>query len=281
MSGTGSGARVPGGVLGRDGIGIDKRLVLDNQRDLGGKRRNRSGADERSLLRVPHQVGSRLAGIDVEPGDAVRVVVVEHEASALLVGVVEGQIARPAAGVSREHVRNVTHADAFGIGLARAVRSGPLMHRAVADPRRDSAVQVKGRTVTGVAASVGTHACAHERAVDRQEEISTRGLGQEVRELHTDRLAALGDDRGPQVLWTGDRIHLQAFVEDGQAIRIGKRHPQATGYRAGSSGGRTGVQLDVPSDRGRGQVLVHLHGELDETDPVVVGRGTLPGDPGR
>ncbi len=105
------------------------------------------GAVDQVLLDlVGQQVTRGLARVDVEAGDAERVVVVEHEPGALLVGVEEGH--RPGARV--RHVGNVDHADTFGIRRGLSRRGDPLVGRAVADPGGDAAVQVQGGAVLGV-----------------------------------------------------------------------------------------------------------------------------------
>ena len=78
----------------------DEGLVLDDQRDLTAGTvpaatvidADRAPPLTSVLLdRVLQQVARGLAGVDVEAGDAVGVVVVEHQPGALLVGVVERQ----------------------------------------------------------------------------------------------------------------------------------------------------------------------------------------------
>ena len=106
--------------------------------------------DQLLFGRIGDQIARCLACVDVEAGDAPGVVMVEHQSRALLVGVVEGLAA---VGVGRTirhteaapgcHVRNIAHADTFGIGSPLTGRGDPLVRRAVADPWRDAAMQVQ------------------------------------------------------------------------------------------------------------------------------------------
>ncbi len=111
-------------------------LVLDDQRDLVG--RDRAAVDQRLFGGVRDQVAGCLARIDVQARNAPRMVVVEHQARALLVGVEEGQ----GAGTGIGHVRHITHADTLGVGCVVAGRRDPLVRRAVADPRVETAMQM-------------------------------------------------------------------------------------------------------------------------------------------
>jgi Vitamin K epoxide reductase family len=61
---------------------------LAPQRDRLGGAGDRAAVDQRLLGVVADQVAGSLTGVDVEAGDAPRVVVVEHQPRALLVGVV-------------------------------------------------------------------------------------------------------------------------------------------------------------------------------------------------
>ena len=239
--------RVPGGVLRRElgGVGHE-RLVLDDERDLlrrdragrDGQRADRPAVDERLLDRIVQQVAGGLARVHVQAGDAVRVVVIEHQPGALLVRVEEGERAR--AGI--RHVGDVVDADALGIRRVLAGRRRPLVRRAVADPRGRAAVQVERGAVLRVEAdAVGARAGAHRGRVDRQEQVAA-GAGRElVDELDADRAVLVRDDRRPEV-----------------ARRRQGRHAAA-------------VHLHVALELRRGQVAVKLLAVPHERDHVVVG----------
>ena len=269
-------APIPGGILDADVVGIDEGLVLDDERNpVAEVREEAAAADERLLGRVRQQVARGLAGVDVQARDAHRVVVIEHQPRALVVGVVEGlrtlRRVRPGVG----HVGHVVDADAVRVAQRFTSRRNPLVRRAVADPRRDAAVQVDRGAVLRVAArgdrlsgarlaqDVGLggepgrvgHAGAwprpDDRRVHREEEVARGARGQSVGELDADRPALLGDDQRPQVVELADR----------RVRRVG---------------------LPVPAQpRGR-QVAVHLLGVFAELDFVVVragvGRGVGNGD---
>ncbi len=83
---------VPGGILQRKlGSVRDEGAVLDDQRNLVGG--NGPIGNQRLLGRVGDQVACSLACVYVQAGDAPGVIVVEHQAGALLVGIVEGHAA--------------------------------------------------------------------------------------------------------------------------------------------------------------------------------------------
>ena len=212
-------------------------------------------ADQRLLHRVGEHVAGGLAGVHVEAGDAPRMVVVEHQPRALLVGVEERL--RPGARIG--HVGDVADADA--LRDTRVLSSGggdPLVRRAVADPRGDAAVQVQGGAVLGEAArpASGSHrtrgsaprpvtvpsirrhvhghavrverhhvrarARAHERGVDRQEQVPALARRQQVAEQDAHRPVLRGDDGRPEVV---------GVVDAGVARRSGCRHAPGRGSR--------------------------------------------------
>ncbi len=237
---------VPRRVLGEQlRVLRDEGLVLDDDRDLlgrngagrDGRGSDRAAGDELLLHRVAQQVTRGLTGVHVEPRDPVRVVVVEHQPRALLVGVEEGQ--RTGTGVG--HVRDVVHADALGVGGALAGRRGPLVRRAVADPRGRAAVQVQRGAVLLVRAdAVRSEACAHRCRVGRDEQVPARVDRQLVDELHSCRPVPRRKDGGAEI--------------------TGRRHCRARG-----------IELHVAAQlRGR-QVGVKLLCVLHERDDVVVG----------
>ena len=107
----------------------DERSVLDDQRDLVC----RDGATrEESLLRgIGDQVTGSFTGIHVQAGDAPGVVVVEQQAGALLVGVVERLAAVVIGFASQFHVGHVRHTDALRPVGHLARRRDPLVGGAV------------------------------------------------------------------------------------------------------------------------------------------------------
>ena len=150
---------------------------------VGGNRSRNAGVQESSFFsRIIEQVTGSFADIDVQTRNAVSMVVVEHQASALLVGPVERHGA--VAGVSRGphgqlrcratraisghgraalrnnhsadevHVRDVLRADALLEVGDLVCRNGPLMRRSVADPRSIAAVQVERGAVLGIGGAV-------------------------------------------------------------------------------------------------------------------------------
>ena len=104
-----------GVVPGRVGLGHlrrarHERLVLDDERGADAEAlEGAAGADQALLHGVGDQVAGCLAGVHVQPGDAPRMVVVEHQPGALLVGVEE----RLAPGAGIRHVGHVADADAL------------------------------------------------------------------------------------------------------------------------------------------------------------------------
>ena len=145
---------VPGGVLQLElGVVRGERAVLHDQRQGVVGARESTAVDQLLLGVVGDGVASGLTGVHVEPGDAPRVIVVEHQPRALLVAVVERRAAVVVgcadlrAAVRVGHVGDVLDADALRpVGLLPGGRD-PLVRGAVADPRRDPAVQVQRRTV--------------------------------------------------------------------------------------------------------------------------------------
>ncbi len=299
------------GLPGRVDLGHRRRvrhegLVLDDQRITESEARKRTGrADEALLHRIGDQVAGGLARVHVEARDAPGVIVVEHQARALLVGVEERL--RTVARVG--HVRHVAHAHALGVGRALARGGDPLVRRAVADPRGDATVEVQGGPVLREAGGrlrrpsaqgvanlvqhgrgvrrhvhrravrvqhhpVGAHAGAHQRGVHGQEEVTLLAGGQQVAELDPHRPVLLGDDCRAEVVGlvhAGDADDRRD--RGGVEVRIAQRLSVARHH-----GGR---QLDVAAQQGRGQVAVELHAVLHDTDLVVVGArvGRLVGDP--
>ena len=263
-------------------------LVLDHERDLGGRdgllqarvgTRVVRAVDEILLDGVLQDVRRGLAGVDVEPGDAVGVVVVEHQPGALLVGVIEGQ--RAGAGIVRRarrarrndvavvvepHVGDELHTGAPLVGGRIGAGRRPLIRCAVADPRSGAAVQVQGGAVLCVVTSERTHARAHDGGVHRQEEVAGGAGRQVVRELDAHRPIPLRDDRRSQVLGTVDGVDLGAVaVQDGAAVRV------LQGDVLALCGVGRRLDLHVAAQRRRRQVLAQLLGVLDQADLVVVG----------
>ncbi len=202
----------PGRVGGRELCGRrNEGLVLDDQRhapvihaaqvgdDLLQRRvgsRDVGPVDQVVLHGVGHQVAGRFTGIDVQAGDAVGVVVVEHQPRALLVRPVEGErtISR------RNHVGDVGGRCALLQRRALAGGRGPLVRRAVADPRGGAAVQVQRRAVLGVVGAVGARAGAHHRDIGRDEEIAAGADRETIGELDAHRPVGLRDDDRAEVM---------------------------------------------------------------------------------
>ena len=89
-------------------------------------------ADQLLLGVIGDQVTSSLAGVHVQAGDTPGVIVVEQQAGALLVGVVEGQAAVVGSiAASRTHVGHVRHTDALRPGGHLARGRDPLVGGAV------------------------------------------------------------------------------------------------------------------------------------------------------
>ena len=159
-------APIPGRIVFADRLGIDEGLVLDDEGNL--IRGKHAGRDQSLFDRIGQNVAGGHAGVDVQAGDAVGVIVVEHQPGALLVGVIIGRRAgtgivggpgRPrrngiAAGVE-PHIGDVLEADALDVEGRLPGRGNPLVRRAVADPGSQSAMEVDDRPVLGVHAPAG------------------------------------------------------------------------------------------------------------------------------
>ena len=103
---------------------------------------------------VADEVAGSLARVDVEASDAPGMIMVEHEARALLVGVIEGRTA-VIIRLADIHVRDVLYADALRPLRVLARGSDPLVRGSVADPGRDAAVQMQRRAVIREASRLG------------------------------------------------------------------------------------------------------------------------------
>ena len=124
-------------------------------------------------------------------------VVVEHQPGALLIGVVEGQRAWTGIG----HVRHVDRADAHLVGGDFTGRDGPLVRRAVADPRGERAVEVqRGAVLLEILILNRAHAGAHDGFIHRDEQVPARAGGQQVAEQDTHGFIFSRKDRRPQVV---------------------------------------------------------------------------------
>ena len=137
----------PGGIfVGQlDWIG-DEGFILDDQGDHVGV--GRQGAIGNHGLHggvLQHITGS-LTAIYVQAGDAIGMVVVEHQTGALLVGVEEGHRTRTGIG----HIGHVNRADTFRVGRAFGSGGRPLVGGTIADPGGDAAMQMQGGAVLGV-----------------------------------------------------------------------------------------------------------------------------------
>jgi len=233
---------VPRGIGDAHQLRIHERPVLEHQGNL--LRGNERRVDQLLLDRIGNEVARRLAHVDVQPRDAPGMIVVEHEAGALLVRPVERH--RPLARIG--HVWNVLHAHALGVRRRFAGRGDPLVRRAVADPRALAAVKVQRGPVLGEHVPLHwTHPRAHHGRIARDEQVAALARRQGVGELDAHGPVLLGDDDRPQVV---DRR---------------RRHVvRSTG------GVRAHVGLHVAPQRGRRQVRVHLLRVLAELDLVVV-----------
>ncbi|GAM10061.1 hypothetical protein OR1_02348 [Geobacter sp. OR-1] len=93
-----SGPPDPGRVKGFDLGGVNKGLVLNDQGDLIGWNRpgsvdpaiDSAAVDKSGLYRILDEVAGSLAGIDIQAGDPVGMVVIKHQPGALLVCIVIG-----------------------------------------------------------------------------------------------------------------------------------------------------------------------------------------------
>ena len=145
---------VPGGVLAvADDVAVlvdlvvelsilgHKGAVLDDKRDAQPKTVQCAAGSHKPLFGlVRDQITRSFTGIDVEPGDAPRVVVVEHQAGTLLVRVVEGLAAVVRAGAVgnagidgslADHVGHAFHADTLGpVGILTG-GGDPLVRRSI------------------------------------------------------------------------------------------------------------------------------------------------------
>ena len=87
----------------------DEGLVLDDQGEVGhGRDAGGGSVGQRALGGVDQEVACGFTGVHVQAGDSIGVVMVEHEATTLLVGVVEGHFA-----FTGRHARDVLAAHAF------------------------------------------------------------------------------------------------------------------------------------------------------------------------
>ena len=278
------GSRDPGDRVRRR-RGVHEGLVLDDQGDL--VRRDHPARHQVLLPLVGDQVPRRLAGVDVQPGNAEGVVVVEHEPGALLVGVVIG--GRAVAGIG--HVRDVLQAHPLGERCHLQGRGDPLVRGAVADPRGAPAVQVDGGPVLGVArAAVGLHrvvaggaraaggagvgragAGPHHRAVHRDEQVA-RGPNRElVGELDAHRAVPFRDDGRSQVMRRGQSAGGHVGLRAGMLV-------QAALVLAREGAGRQvapQVDLTVAAQQRaqRRQVRMHALPVLHQFDLVIVRAG--------
>ncbi len=117
---------------------INKVLVHDDQWNFSTGHRSAIGLGARNDASinqilfnvVTDQIAGHLTGIDVQPGQTNRMVMVEQQACALLVGVVVGDC-------SRAGIRHIRHILGAGATLERGNLSGrgnPLVGGAITDP---------------------------------------------------------------------------------------------------------------------------------------------------
>ena len=291
-------SRVPGGILEGELGGIrDEGPVLDDERDplahgLVGPAR----AEEPLLGRVGDHVAGGLAGVDVQAGDAPRVVVVEEQPRALLVGVVEG-LAAVGRAVADVHIWDVLHADALRPRRVLAGGGDPLVRRPVADPGGRAAVEVQGRPVVletpgalrvlaahrvtdivhdralvdGGGHVHRAHAGAHQGAVGREEQVAVRPGREQVVEDDPDRAILGRDDRGAEPLGRGDGEPL------GDAVGLHDRGLGPVKERVrrrevlADAGVRCRLELDVAADERVRQAGREVGAVLHEADDVLVG----------
>ena len=151
---------------------------------------------QRPLTRVDQQVARGHAGIDVETGNAIGMVVIEHQPAALLVGIVKSR--RPA-GRNR-HVGDILKAHALRVGSRLPGRGYPLMGRPIADPRSEAAMEMEGGAVLSVILSTpeGTCPCPHVGRVHGDEEVARSTQGEQVVNLTRTGLFWLARIVGPR-----------------------------------------------------------------------------------
>ncbi|KUG07138.1 hypothetical protein ASZ90_016751 [hydrocarbon metagenome] len=252
---SGSRSPVPGRVLCREGILIDEGPVLDDQgdpdirEDLQAVRVHPGivGSLYHVLIDlVCQQVPGSLACVDIEPGDTVRMVMVEHQTCTLLVGIVEGQDPLWRVRSAVQHIGDIVHTHSTGVIRILPVRGCPLVRSTITDPRGCTTVKVKGCPVLGVIEIPArghihlerTHPCSHDGLVDRDEQVAVRSRGEIVDKPDPDRLVRLCHDKGSEVM---------ELVEGGSDI-----------------------YLAVSAQAGCGEVRVQLLIELPEFDLVVI-----------
>ena len=238
---------------GAQGGGVDEGLVLDDEGDAvvvetAAVVGQDPGVDELVVDRVHDEVARSLAGVDVQAGEREGVVVVEHEPTALLVGVVVGGDA--VTGGAGAHVGHVLEGGALLVARVLIRRGDPLVGGAVTDPGIESTVEVELGAVLGVelrpegAGAQGAVASAHHGGVHGDEQVTLGARGQQVPELHADRAIPVGDDDGAEVVGGGAAVHP-----------------------------RRAAVLDVAAQLGGRQARVEPLGVLDDVDLVVVRTG--------
>ncbi|OPZ76401.1 MAG: hypothetical protein BWY79_01642 [Actinobacteria bacterium ADurb.Bin444] len=217
---------------------------------------------------------------------------VEHQAGALLVGVIEGHYAIVwVAAIA--HIRDGLHADALWVRGVFAGGCNPLVRGTIADPGGDAAVEVQGGAVFGIAVGilddavtcehivahtahgvlrvhlfhavhVRTHARTHHGSIHRDEEVPINAGWEEVVEFDSHRAILSCHNRGSKVVGRGDAEEAgEAFGPIEQ--RIGESHVLAGDNSCGN--------LHIASQQGFRQVGVHFLAVLHHSDFVVIGAG--------
>ena len=147
---TGIRSPVPGRVLCSDSIGINPCLVLDDQGDSYPPGRTTAPvgltADTIPFIifcsyGIGHQVSGGFTGVDIETGNTMGMVMVEHEPGTLLVGIEEclGSVT----GTGVRHIGDIIHTYSLGIGRVFIRRGDPLVGCPVTDPRGGTSMEVQ------------------------------------------------------------------------------------------------------------------------------------------
>ena len=218
--------------------------VLDDQRNAKGVEsatliRKDSTVDQRQFVRIIQQITRSFAGINIETGHAIRMVMVEHQPTTLLVGIIVSR--RP--GTRIRHVGNVLLTHTIGIGSHFSCGGNPLVGRSIADPWSKASMKMKDGTILCVVHghgghSQGAHPRSHDGGVHRQEEIAVDARGEHVAKLDSHRYVALGDDQ---------RSHIMVCP-------ISRRG-----------------EISIAPQFGCGQIRVHLLGVVEQPDLVIIG----------
>ena len=307
LLGVASSVRIPLGifdldVLGNEGFGfVDQRNFIHAGQCAGdidhgaadGLDRCTAGRLQSGFGCVVNHEGRDNAGIDVDAGGCVAVVVVPLHARALVVRVVIGLCAGAVVG-HIGHVLRGFSAQVRGAGFARW--RDPGVGLAVRDPGRVAAVQVNHGTVLGIqfggqgrqriGRAQGAQASARHGHIGGDKDVAAAGVGQRVKaargqvvvELQAYRNTGLAVDDGAQVMWlvAHAKNDLAMVVQHRGAVEVEELVFGCAGRQVGGPDLHIAAQRGAAGDgiagfdHGR-QVGVQLFTVLDHGDFIVVG----------